>query len=101
MQRADAKENKATVAEPVRYRVPTGQLDAQVFVRRLDGGTHGVVPTIDVRIWKRSPAEVDESAFLPTAAGVTTEEQFAPQLIEAIAAAAGLRVTIAADRVAA
>ena len=77
-------ENKATTAEPVKYRVPTGQLDAQVFARVLDGGTHGPVPLLDVRTWRRSPADVSEDAFTPTAGGVTIEAQFAPVLLEAI-----------------
>jgi hypothetical protein len=97
MLRPEGLENKATAAEPVKYRVPTGQLDAQVFARVLYGGTHGAVPLLDVRTWRRSPAEVSNGpeAFHPTAGGVTVQAQFAPLLLEAIAKAAGLRVTIA------
>ncbi len=88
-------EHKAPAAAPVRYRVPTGELDAAVFARLLEAGTHGAVPLLDLRVWRRSPAEVSDDAFLPTAAGVTVQAQFAPALLEAIAKAAGLRVTIA------
>ena len=80
-----ALENKATAAEPVKYRVPTGQLDAQVFARLLDGGTHGAVTLLDVRTWRHSPAEVsnDPEAFHPTAGGVKVQVQFPPALLEA------------------
>ena len=94
MLRPEGLENKATAAEPVKYRVPTGQLDAQVFARLLYGGTHGAVPLLDVRTWRRSPAEVSEDAFQPTAAGVTIKAQFAPLLLEAIGKAAGLDVIV-------
>jgi hypothetical protein len=85
---------KAPAAEPVKYRCPTGELDAGVFARVLEGGTHGAVPILDVRTWRRLPAEVSEDAFRPTAFGVTVQAQFAPVLLEAIASAAGLTVRI-------
>ena len=46
--------------------------------------TDGPVPTIDIRTFRRSPAEVSADAFLPTAAGVTIEAQYAELLLEAI-----------------
>jgi hypothetical protein len=42
------------------------------------------VPLLDVRYWKRSPADVSADAFRPTAAGVTLELQYAGELIAAI-----------------
>ena len=81
-------------AEPVRYRCPTGEVGAEIYARVLDGGTHGTVPLLDVRTWRRSPADLSANAFHPTAAGLTVQAQFGPALLEAIAKAAGLRVTI-------
>jgi hypothetical protein len=49
-------------------------------VRRIGGA----VPAIDIRPFRRSPAEVSTDAFLPTAAGVTIDAQFADLLLEAI-----------------
>lgn len=79
-------ENKilATPTENKDERVPTGQIDAEVRVRRIEDGA---VPTIDVRMWRRSPAELSADAFLPTAAGVTIEAQFA-ELLRAVIAKA-------------
>ena len=94
MLRPDGLENKATAAAPAKYRAPTGEIDAAVFARVLDGGTHGAVPVLEVRTWRRSPAEVSDDAFQPTGAGVTVQAQFAAPLLEAIAKAAGLRVTL-------
>jgi hypothetical protein len=97
----EALENKATAAAPVKSRYPTGELDAAVFARVIDGETHGRVPLLDVRQWRRSPVEVGEDAFRPTAFGVTVQAQFAPVLLEAIAKAAGLEGTVAGTRIAA
>jgi hypothetical protein len=52
-----------------------------VRVRRIDTGS---VPQIDARVWKRSPAELSVDAFVPTAAGVSIEAQYAEELIAAI-----------------
>jgi hypothetical protein len=86
-------ENKM-MAEPARYRCPTGEVDAVIFARQLDGGTHGAAPLVDVREWRRSPAEVSEDGFHPTGAGFAVQAQFAPMLLEAIAKAAGLRIHV-------
>jgi hypothetical protein len=102
-----ASENKM-LAGPVetkatRYRVPTGDVDARVFARVLDGETHGAVPVLDLRTFRRSPSEPSDKddAFHPTGAGVTLELRFVPSLLEAIAKAAGLEVTVTEARVAA
>jgi hypothetical protein len=42
------------------------------------------VPRLDIRTFRRSPAEMSADAFLPTAAGVTLEAQFAEELIATI-----------------
>ena len=80
---ASTYENKVlqTPTENQGERVPKGQVDAEVRVRRV---TDGPVPTIDIRTFRRSPAEVSADAFLPTAAGVTIEAQYAELLLEAI-----------------
>ena len=62
-------------ASPARYRVPTGDVEARVFARRVEDGSHGVVPVLDLRTFRRSPSEPSDKddAFHPTAAGVTVE----------------------------
>jgi hypothetical protein len=81
-------------AEHKTHRCATGEIDREIRARLLDGGTHGVVPLLDVRDWRRSPAEVSADAFTPTAAGVTVQAQYVPALLEAIASAAGLVVSV-------
>lgn len=63
-------------------RVPTGQIDAELRVRV---NRDGVLPVLDIRTFRRSPAEVSADAFHPTAGGVTLDLQYADLLLEAIA----------------
>jgi hypothetical protein len=66
-------------------RVPTGQVDAEGRVRVLRDGP---VPLLDIRTFRRSPADVSADAFHPTAAAFTTELQYAEDLAEKILRAA-------------
>jgi hypothetical protein len=66
-------------------RVPTGQIDAEVRVRAIQ--EEGAPDKLDVRMFRRSPADLSDDAFRPTAAGITLELQFADVLLEQIAKA--------------
>ena len=63
------------------HRVPTGSVDAEGRVRVLRDGP---VPLLDIRTFRRSPADLSADAFHPTAAAFTCELQFAAELISAI-----------------
>jgi hypothetical protein len=65
-------------------RVRTGQIDAELRVRRLEG-LDFPVPLVDVRMFRQSPADVSADAFHATAAGVSLEAKFLPALLEALA----------------
>ena len=84
-------ENKAGM-EPPKYRIPTGRVDAVVFARVLEDT--GPVPVLDLRTWRRSPADVSEDAFQPTSQPPVIELQYVPGMLEAIARAAGLEVSV-------
>lgn len=79
-------------------RVPSGDVDGPLFIRRLEDETHGTgaVALVDIRHRRRSPAEVSDKddAFHPTAAGVVFQAHYAASVIEGIAKAAGLSVVI-------
>jgi hypothetical protein len=62
-------------------RVPTGCLDATVGVHVLDGPG---VPVLVISMWRRSPAEVGEDAFIETAERVSLQLHYAPLLLEQI-----------------
>jgi hypothetical protein len=75
-------ENKVMPAvENKGARVPTGQVDAEGRVRILRDGP---VPLLDIRTFRRSPADVSAEAFHATASAFTCELQYADELIKAI-----------------
>jgi hypothetical protein len=78
---AEGRENKQDTPEDRGYRVPLGKVDAEGRVRIIHDGP---VPLLDIRTFRRSPADVSADAFRPTIAAFTLELQYADELIEAI-----------------